>query len=277
MKYLFHFAMMKECPTEFIKLPEDVHDDLSGDDIVGLFDTIYPNIKFWVSGVGCNNVLYPDYEVIDYLKTCDYVYSFGLSGSINDNLKVGDLVNVHSVNNLDVKIPGYGLGCTDDFDADCLGCSKSNLTALSDFNTRVICYTSNRFVTKEYLDFLFGDTSDDDLNDFYEGAFNQFAAKNYLDLSFEDNFDIEDMVTSLVGFVDEPKEDCIVCEMELFYLKKLVDIVNKSCNVCAYKLVSDVVCKPDNYEEYEGSLQTLLSSLHFTVGAAVKELGLDGE
>lgn len=263
-KYLFHFAMMKECPTEFIKLPEGVHDDLSGDDIIGLFDTIYPNIKFWVSGVGCNNVLYPDYEVINYLKTCDYVYSFGLSGSINDNLKVGDLVNVHSVNNLDVKMPGYGLGCTDDFDADCLGCSKSNLTALSDFNTRVICYTSNRFVTKEYLDFLFGDNSDDNLDDFYDDAFN---------VVFDEN-----IITSLaLGVIDEPKKDCIVCEMELFYLKKFVDIINKSCPVCAYKLVSDIVCKHDNYEEYEGSLQTLLSSLHFAVGAAVKELGSDGE
>lgn len=282
MKYLLHFAMIKECPRDLLVLPKDFDGDY--DNIAGLVDTSDPNIKVWISGVGCNNVLFNDSEVIDYIKSCDYIYSFGLAGSIFDNLKVGDFVNIHSVNNLDVKIPHIPMCTTESFISDTLGLSKSSLTSLADFNNRVLCFTSNRFVTKEYLDFLFS-SGEDSMNDFFLGMFDCTNKELLIDYTIN-TFNLDNDSVSKYDIIDEDEEleyydsassKCLVCDMELFYLAKLVDIINPMCIVYSYKLISDVVCKENNYKDYECSLDSLLSTLYFNVRNVFKELSSKGD
>ena len=257
-RFLLHFAMAKECPRSLIKLSELDEEDFENDDIVGLFNTEDPNIKVWISGVGCNNILSPERDVIDYIRTCDCIYSFGLAGSLNESLKVGDLVNVHSVNNLDVNVPDFPVCSTGFPEVDCISCFISPLVSLSEFGTRAICYTSNRFVTKDYVDFLFKD-SEESVEDFYKDSYSWGME--------------ESMIALVMGSTDsKPEEDCVVCDMELFYLRKLSELLNPATLVFSYKLVSDIVCKSDNYKEYEGSLETLLSKLYFTVNSVFKEL-----
>lgn len=261
--YLLHFAMLKECPKNLLVLPEGSVDDLD-ENVIGLFDTSNSNIKIWISGVGCNNVLYPDLELSNLLKNCKGVYSFGLAGSINDNLKVGDFVNVHTVNNLDVNIPGFSMCSTGDKDADSLGCSRSTLLSLSDFNTRVLCYTSNRFVTRDYLDFILKDSGETEYTFYYD-------AHNYC---IDENL----VLDALLGNTShsDPTPNCVVCDMELFYLRRLVDLFS-FCSLYSYKMVSDVVCKPDNYKDYEGSFDTVLSKLYYIVNSVFKELSKEND
>lgn len=256
--YLLHFAMLKECPKNLLIVPDGNVDDLD-ENVIGIFDTPCSNIKIWISGVGCNNILYPNYDLIHLLKDCRGVYSFGLAGSINDNLKVGDFVNVHTVNNLDLNIPGFPMCTSGDKDADSLGCSKSSLLSLSEFNTRAICYTSSRFVTRDYLNFVLKDSGETE-DTFYQDSYNYCID--------------EDMVLGVLlndKVFTSPNPDCVVCDMELFYLRRLIDL-SSFCSLYSYKMVSDVVCKPDNYKDYEGSFDSVLSNLYYIVNSVFKEL-----
>lgn len=243
---IFHFAMLKECPLDLIDCS---YKDQFSDNTTGIFKSIYKNIMIWISGVGSNNVLEFDPNVMNYLKQCDTLINFGLCGSIYSNLNVGDIVSVYDVRNLDVKIPDYPLGCTDvsgmsDIDILDLDSIDSDVCDVVD---RVPCYTSNRFVDKEYLDFL-------------DDEFVYLSPDGEID---DELYDLE-----------LPLFDSAVCDMELFYLTKLINLVSDSyVSVTSFKMVSDVVEKPDNYEEYEGSIKDLISKLHQAVLKVAKDLG----
>lgn len=227
--FLLHFAMMSECPRSILVL-DDI--DSITDDTTGLFDSIYKNVKVWVSGVGANRVLTPDLKaslaIVDPTTT---VINIGLCGSINDNINVGSIVRVDGSFNMDYKVPGKdwfsSTNNKDDFTLDMERCAIMDKAFPE--AVKASCLTSNQFVTKEYVDYM---------KRLVEG---------------------DNKSSSLLHEV--------VCDMELYYLFKLSRILHGGCYppVISFKVVSDVVCKSDNYNQYEVSLKELQAKLYTMV------------
>ena len=224
-KILFHFAMLKECPKSLIaEAPKNYYGAKEyAEGLEGLYDSIYDNLKIWVSGASPNRVLDLTPDLVALLSDCDQIFNFGLCGGISGDLEVGKIVAVDTVANLDLKMPGYKIGQSDNPTADIL-----KLASYPSDSKQVACTTSNKFVTKDYLDFVQKDESSP-----LTAAY--FADKN------------------LSG---------LICDMELFYLVKLAAAFKNSMKISSFKMVSDLVIKDDNYSEYEGTLENLMDGLH---------------
>lgn len=134
MKKLIHFAMPEEAAS-----------------LIGEVVETIPYLKeceeydVWITGIGAPNII----RAISLIDISNYneVYNIGYCGTNMTNFKVGDLVQVKEARHLDFKLP--------DYEPTEIPNRESEVLSFRDYELPLeVCFSSNRFVTNEHLQYI---------------------------------------------------------------------------------------------------------------------------